>query len=304
MGVIGQAEVKHTGKSGNSDISQGVSEYTTVYIVRASSSGDGAMTVENAPGIPLWGNHYAVGNEFNINAVLKQKASKQRGTTTDGHYIWEVTCVHSTAVDSSKDDPTKDPIEWPLELDIDGEEYEDYQDYDLDGQEFANSAGEHFEASKIGTPKNYTVFSFTKYQFENPAQLAMTYQNTVNNSYFYGAAFGTLLCKKIRGSLVTVNGFSRWKTSYVFHYRDPYIGPSGIEHPQWTWYRNLLDIGEYYIGSDGKKKRVDDDGQQPKGGFKLDNVNYPFGGKLADGADACYNHFRVFEWKNFYLLNL
>ena len=294
MAILGLPAIKHTGKSASGDTTR--QEYTTVYIVYSDSASDDSIDVETATGIPTYGSHYQVSGSYDLRAYLKGRSSKEVGATPDGRHVCEVTCNFSTDIgDPEKSDPTKDPAEFPLDIEVDGEEYLDYPQKDLDGYYYENKAGEPYDSSKLGTPKNYAIVTFTKYQETNPLSTALEYQNTVNLDYFYDAEPGTLKCAKIRGRLEYKNGYERWKTTYVFHYKTP-----NALGAVYTWYKVLLNAGEYYLDVNGNKVYDAPDGHKKSSPTKL-KID---GTKLGDDDDPVYLYFRQFGNKNFFNLNL
>jgi len=298
MSAIGLAQRKHTGLSGSGDASR--QEYTSVYLVKTDSAYDGPVVVENAVGIPTYGSHYQVGGEYDLGAILKSRASKCIGATPDGRHIWEVTCVFSTASGDPNKQENRDPTSWPVELNVDGEEYTDHPEHDLDKVSFETTAKERLEASAAATQKSYAVVSLTKYQTNDPLPLIMAYQNTVNQDLFYGAEPGTLKCAKIRAAYEYKNGIYCWKTSYVFHYRTPFVNIDGNTYPEYTWRKAIVNAGMHYLDANDKPTPVALKGMNSGRPQKLDANGH----LLAAGAQPTYRFFRVFEWANFFLLGI
>jgi hypothetical protein len=312
MSVLGNAIVKYNGLSGGGDGKD--RRYKIVYLVQCSDASDGALTVCNAPGIARPFSHYATANEYDVAAVAGDADAKPIGKTADGRFIWEVTVDFSTSSeDPEKRDKNKSPLDWPLEIDGDGEQYMDYPESDRDEKVFENKAGEPFSSEVRATPKTYAIVNITKRQEANPLPIALYYQDTVNNAPYYGAEAGTLKLAKVKWSRKFEQGIYFYQVTYVFHYRHPipHTDPSdGQTYPtEHTWYRRVLNAGEYYLkfhstgdGGDGKTHKHYNavNGMPTKSPFKL---AYD-GTLLPDGGTPIFLAFRVYRWVDFHNLNL
>lgn len=248
---------------------EGEDEYTVVYYVRTDSVSDGAVTVLTAPGIPILGEPYMLGNEIAPQAVVIHKHAQERESPTE----WEVEVTYSARQQDDEPPQEQDPTQLEAEISLTFESrrvvipgyFNDPAatfSWDYLSLGIVNSAGEPFDPQPeydIADP----LLTISKNLREMSAEWLMNMANTVNATDFFGASPRQLrlLPPTTRRAWDKVIGYY-WPTTFQFAYRYE------------TWDLQLLNIGTYYIDDSGNRQAF------------TDAEGHPFRGLLAADGNA------------------
>ncbi len=309
-------------------------KYTVQWLVATNDLNDGPQVVQGAAGLPAAFSTYAIGNDVDIYARLREwKAWRLE----DRSFQWIVEATYSTPEpkEGSREgntgtgagthqdtagDYTNPLIELPVVKTFTIErEVPIQQIFDINSGAIrvpANSACQVFSPPAMKKERSLAISISRNEDINAPhPALGVTYSGAVNSDYFWGLAPGVVQCQSITAErqVKQVQGgiqFAYLKAEYLFH-----CNPN-------TWDLKILDAGDYYCQS-GATNSGSGSGASGSGsgvnycpncttkiGF-IDDKGHPIkgllngnGGKLAQGANPVYLTLRPYTWLAFAPLNL
>lgn len=231
----------------------GVVEYNVLYYVTTDDINDGAGTARTAFGIPAIGDPYTLGNEVDPRAVVIDKKARER----ESPWEWEVEVTYSTRQQDEQQEESADPTDLDAEISLSFETRQLAIPGYFDNPESPNVLGNLSLGIVASNGEPYDPAP--EYDIANPVLVIkknlrsvsmawlMQIANCVNATAFYGADARQLrlMPPQTQRAWDKVIGYY-WPTTFTFSYRYE------------TWDFQWLNIGTYYIDTDGTRKQFKD----------------------------------------------
>lgn len=271
---------------------KGVRHYTRVYLVVTDSFYTRSQDVVLAAGIPRVYQPYITPTEQDPGALCKTVTARQNQTIE-----WEVTAEYSSEVENPDKFP-ENPLERPAKWRWSMQRYQKAIDQcvldlnetpNVENAAILNSAMEKFDPPPE-IDASHLLLSISRAEPSFVHDLALHYQDAVNDDTFLAENAGTVKMQSITGSDDYENGVYFWNVTYEMEFR------------RGGWDLELLDRGYSELIAGVPFLLRDANSGQPLSAPTLLNGS---GRKLnlAD-ADPVFRRFRIYRRKNFADLNL
>jgi len=260
--------------------SRGVRTYTRTFTVTVNSRDDGPYTAGSAAGLPRIGSvHDDDPGAWCVDLDVR---------ATDGWTVYTVVATYDSTVEMSEN-----PLFQPVDIEWDGEQYDEALVIDRNGDAVLNSAGDPFlDARRERTRR---VVTATKNIAAVPSWI-ITSEDAVNSSAFLLDGFTIPAGKAKLGA----PRLGRWQTRNGVRFREMTMRFT-LNKDGWLY--APLDAGfRYRNGSNELTRIVSDDGTDVSQPVCLDGS----GGVLSDPtpATAVYGSFDIYPAYDFNLLPL
>jgi hypothetical protein len=257
-------------------------EYTRTFSVITDSPNTGPAIVRTAAGIPVRGDYYTTGTEFDLLAYALNIESSC--ISADG-LQWIVNVDYGFIDNDGETNPLSEPSteSWSFQ------QFTRATDQDVNGNAIVNSAGDPF-AQAVQVDDSRPVLSVTRNQATFNAPLAYLYKDKTNRDPFRGAPAGTVKVMDISGQQQHDQTFGTyWQVKVEVQFN--------IE----GWDKVLLDQGFRELdGTSGELKPITNNGVVVSDPHLLDGV----GAALPAGGTPQFGTYRVYGRMPFRILGI
>lgn len=271
---------KNRGLSGESE-SKGSRRFAVHYQVVTDDLNDGPQTVGIALGLSPF-DVYGYGNDVDPGARAKTIRIER---SEDDPYHWDVEISYDSNVEQFPDDP----LSRPTLIAYSFAQFQQVATKDVNGKAIVNSAAFYFDPPPE-IDQSRLVITMTRNEPIFDPILAVAYQDSINEDYWFGFAPGLVKIQNLNGTPEQENGQYFYRVVYEFHVR-------------WDgWKLSVLDQGFYYRDGSGSHVIKDADSQPIVEPALLDGS----GGILSSPspATAKYLNFDVYRSTTFGNLGL
>jgi len=204
-----------------------------------------------------------------------------------GPMLWEVVCEYEGLFPQAgyTVGQSDDPLDYPYEEEWDFIGGSEEVAEDKDGNPLLNAAKERFEGIKTDVWDQVLRITLNVATENWDPALARQYAKygATNSDTFRGASPGQVKCGPIRAKLTRYRGYTFYRVSCEFYFRED------------GWKRRVVEEGHRYWDPDAKNKQGDwapfKDGQFPSARPHL--IKHADGTKLDDNADPEYAEFEL-----------
>lgn len=267
--------------------------HVEIWNVKVDSMADRPADIIYSGYLPVYG------DRVSTNTVGMDLFARQIRAREITRFKWQVTVTYEPSnhpdIEPGEDEELIESR--PAELSWDTIEYEQADDFDTEGIDYKNSAGDPFDNAP-GRPKSTLVATITQFQFEFNGSFVNGFVGKTNSQLFLGAPADTLRLRRasavrefIGRRIAAVQGppIFLWKASYSFEMREDLWQPVDIE-----------DMGARVLVDGEPVMAMDNNGVAHGRIVRLNGA----GIELAPDEPSHFIQFRPFDRRNFNLLNI
>jgi hypothetical protein len=281
---VAVTSVKETYERSSTQDNKWKRKYTRTWLVETDNPLDGSMRARTAIGIPAIGNSYWVDSTENDPGSFVQSVNATCLGAGPAYSQWKVVAEYAE-YDASQF--PQNPLEWPIQINWSGTQFEKVIYYDINDKAIVNSAGEPF-GEPVTIDDSRPVLTIVRNEPTYDLAIVDEYRDTLNADTFMGASPGLVKVSFMPGELqynkdAGGSGFY-YKITYTFNFnRD-------------GWKKKILDRGFSELDASDKLKTIlGPDGQPLAEASLLDGTGHP----LPFDGTPVYQEFDVYQSKNF-----